>query len=60
MGVWSTADTALTRAQVQSSGRFVDGRWRFEVVHGAGHRVQVDAPERLSGLLLDFLRPAER
>ena len=60
MGVWSTADTALTRAQMESSGRFVDGRWRFEVVAGAGHWIPVEAPEEMSALLLDFLGPAER
>ena len=58
MGVWSTADTALTRAQMESSGRFVDGEWRFEVLAGAGHWVPVDAAEDLSALLLDFLGPA--
>ena len=58
MGVWSTADAALTRAQMETSGRFVDGEWRFEVLAGAGHWVPVDAAEELSALLLDFLGPA--
>lgn len=60
MGVWSTGDTALTRAQMESSGRFVDGGWRFEVLEGAGHWIAEDAPGPLSGLLLDFVGPAPR
>lgn len=59
MGVWSTADTALTRAQMETSGRFVDGTWRFEVVGGAGHWIAEDAPDALSALLLDFVGPGQ-
>ena len=60
MGVWSSRDPAMTRAQMESSGRFVDGQWRFEVVQGVDHWVPVRAPERLDALLQDFLAPSER
>ena len=37
------------------SGAFVDGDWRYERIEGAGHWMQLDAPERVNALLLDFL-----
>ncbi len=30
-------------------------RWRYERIDGAGHWMQLDAPERVNALLLDFL-----
>ncbi len=57
MGVWSSEDPALTESQMTGSERFVDGPWRYERVDGVGHWLPVQAPERLSALLLDFLRP---
>lgn len=57
MGVWSTGDMALTEAQMASSGDFVaPGRWRYERVEGPGHWMQLEAPDRVNELLLDFLR----
>jgi pimeloyl-ACP methyl ester carboxylesterase len=29
--------------------------WRYERLDGVGHRMQLEAPERISELLLDFL-----
>jgi pimeloyl-ACP methyl ester carboxylesterase len=56
MGVWSTGDMALTEAQMTGSAAFVaDGRWRYERVEGAGHWMQLEAPDRVNELLLDFL-----
>jgi pimeloyl-ACP methyl ester carboxylesterase len=55
MGVWSDGDFALGEEQMALSGRFVDGPWRYERVEGAGHWVPVQAAERLSALLVDFL-----
>ena len=56
MGVWSTDDLALTEQSMTGSSAFVaDGRWRYERVEGAGHWMQLDAPDRVSELLLDFL-----
>ena len=37
------------------SGAHVDGTWRYERIEGAGHWMQLDAPERVNELLLDFL-----
>lgn len=57
MGVWSTGDPVLTEDQMTGTARFVAGPWRYERIEGAGHWVADDAPQRLSDLLIDFLRP---
>jgi pimeloyl-ACP methyl ester carboxylesterase len=55
MGVWSTGDLALTEAQMTGSAASVAGPWRYERLDGPGHWMQLDAPERVNALLLDFL-----
>jgi pimeloyl-ACP methyl ester carboxylesterase len=55
MGVWSTADIALTEVQMTDSAKNVAGRWRYERLDGPGHWMQLEAPEVLNALLLDFL-----
>jgi pimeloyl-ACP methyl ester carboxylesterase len=55
MGVWSSDDMALTEEQMTGSARFVAGPWRYERLDGVDHWVPVHAPERLNGLLVDFL-----
>jgi pimeloyl-ACP methyl ester carboxylesterase len=55
MGVWSTGDIALTEAQMKSSGAHVSGPWRYERLEGPGHWMQLEAPEAVNELLLDFL-----
>ncbi|CAA9385718.1 MAG: hypothetical protein AVDCRST_MAG35-113 [uncultured Quadrisphaera sp.] len=55
MGVWSSADPALTEAQMLASQRFVAGPWRYERLDGVDHWVPVHAAARLSALLVAFL-----
>ncbi len=55
MGIWTSADVALTEVQMTGSQRFVSGPWRYERVDGVGHWLQLEAPEALNRLLLDFL-----
>ena len=55
MGVWSTADIALTEVQMTDSAQNVVGPWRYERLDGPGHWMQLEAPEGLNALLLDFL-----
>jgi len=57
MGVWSTGDFALTEEQMTGSAGHVAGPWRYERVEGPGHWMQLEAPEVVNGLLLDFLQP---
>jgi pimeloyl-ACP methyl ester carboxylesterase len=55
MGVWSTGDGALTEVQMTDSAASVTGPWRYERLYGPGHWMQLDAPDRVNALLLDFL-----
>ena len=55
MGVWSTGDPFLTERQMTGSADHVAGPWRYERIEGAGHWVPVEAADRLSTLLVDFL-----
>ncbi|HEX5291198.1 MAG TPA: alpha/beta fold hydrolase [Streptosporangiaceae bacterium] len=55
MGVWSAGDMALTEAQMTGSAERVSGPWRYEVLRDAGHWMQVEDPEAVNRLLLDFL-----
>jgi len=55
MGVWSSRDFALTERQMMDSGTNVAGPWRYERVEGPGHWMQLEAPEQVNRLLIDFL-----
>ncbi len=55
MGVWSTGDIALTEIQMTDSAQNMLGPWRYERLDGPGHWLQLEAPEQLNALLLDFL-----
>lgn len=55
MGVWSSGERHLVEAQMEGSGEFVTGPWRYERVDGPGHYLQLEAPDVVNRLLLDFL-----
>ena len=55
MGIWSTGDNYLLEEGMLRSAEHVTGPWRYERVEGASHWLQLDRPERVNGLLLDFL-----
>ena len=55
MGVWSDGDFALTEVQMTGSVHCVAGRWRYERIEGPGHWMQLEAPDAVNELLLDFL-----
>ena len=55
MGVWSSGDFALGEEQMRASAANVAGPWRYERVEDAGHWLQLEAPEQVNRLLLDFL-----
>ena len=56
LGIWSTGDPALTERQMTDSKNYVDGSWRYEKIEGAGHWMQLDAPDKVNGLVLEFLQ----
>ncbi len=55
LGVWSSGDRYLSEEQMERSGEQVTGPWRYERIEGAGHWMQLDAPERVTTLLLEHL-----
>lgn len=55
MGIWSSGDNHLLEEGMLGSGEHVTGLWRYERIEGAGHWLQLDAPDRVNKLLLDFL-----
>jgi len=55
MGLWSTGDPALTEIQMTDSAANVAGPWRYACLEGPGHWMQLDAPDEVNALLLDFL-----
>jgi len=55
MGVWSSADPALLEAQMTGSAEHVAAPWRYERLDGVGHWMQLEAPDAVNRLLVDFL-----
>jgi pimeloyl-ACP methyl ester carboxylesterase len=55
MGLWSSGDIALTERQMTDSAQNVTGPWRYERLDGPGHWMQLEAPDEVNRLLLDFL-----
>ena len=55
MGVWSSGDGALSEGQMTRSASNVAGTWRYERLDGPGHWMQLESPDEVSRLLVDFL-----
>jgi pimeloyl-ACP methyl ester carboxylesterase len=55
MGVWSSGDFALTETQMINSAANITISWRYERIDGPGHWMQLEAPDEVSRLLIDFL-----
>ena len=55
MGVWSSGDFALTEDQMTLSAKHCANSFRYERIEGPGHWMQLEAPDRVNALLLDFL-----
>jgi pimeloyl-ACP methyl ester carboxylesterase len=57
MGIWSPGEKFLTEHQMIGSPQYVEGSWRYERILDASHWVQLDKPDEVARLLLDFLDP---
>jgi pimeloyl-ACP methyl ester carboxylesterase len=55
LGLWSTRDDYLSEDSMLRSAEQVTGPWRYERIEGASHWLQLDAPDRVNELLLEFL-----
>ena len=55
LGVWSSGDAYLSEASMTGSAEYVTGPWRYVRLDGVGHWMQLEAPEKVNAVLLDFL-----
>jgi len=56
LGVWSSEDRHQAESMMKTSGRFVEhGKWSYRRIDGAGHWMQLDEPDYVNKLLLDWL-----
>ncbi len=56
LGIFGANDRYLSEDLMRRSADFVTGPWRYEYFAEAGHWIPLQAPDRLNGLLLEFLR----
>ena len=53
--IWGTADSDITPQMVQAIQKALPNV-QFKQIEGAGHDPQVDVPDQVNGLILDFLK----
>jgi pimeloyl-ACP methyl ester carboxylesterase len=53
--IWGDQDMALGRAAAETTGRYVNGQYRFEVLPGYSHWLQDEAPEAVRNLIVRHL-----
>ena len=55
LGIGSDEDAFISDKPLRETGGHVEGPYRYEMIKGAGHWLQNDAPDRVNALLLEFL-----
>lgn len=55
-GIVSTGDRYLTVEQMRDSADFVDAPFRYEVIEGANHWLQLHRPDKVNPVILEFLK----
>ena len=55
LGIWSSGDKFLSERQMKQSNRYVKAPWRYERIDNSSHWIQLDVPERLNTLLIEYL-----
>lgn len=55
LGIWGADDPHLVEEFMTRTAQMVDGAWRYERIDDAGHWIQIDQPDQLSALLIDYL-----
>ena len=58
LGLYGDSDPYLTEPAMLASERFVTGGWHYQRIDDAGHWPQLEQPDRVNQLLLDFLGSA--
>lgn len=57
LGIWSSGDVALVEETMVASAPYVTGTWRYQRLDGLGHWMQLEAPDEVNRLLLEWLAP---
>ena len=55
LGLWGSGDNYLTEDRMIRSAEHVSGPWRYERIEGASHWLQLDRPDEVNALLVDFV-----
>jgi len=55
-GIYSTGDRFLSERQMVQSVNYVDAPFTYRRIEGANHWLQLDAPQQVNPLLLEFLQ----
>ena len=53
--VWSDGDVSIAQHGAERCGRYVNGEYRFETLHGVGHFMLEEKPDAVADLLLDWI-----
>jgi pimeloyl-ACP methyl ester carboxylesterase len=56
LGIWSSADIALAEGQMINTEHYVHAEWQYQRIDDASHWLQLDAPEKLNPILLEYLK----
>jgi pimeloyl-ACP methyl ester carboxylesterase len=56
LGLFGADDRYLTERAMVASAGYVGGTWRYERIDEAGHWLQLEQPDRINQLLVEFLR----
>lgn len=55
LGVWSSADMALTERQMTGSEDHMRAEWEYRRIEGASHWIPLDAADQLNSMLVDWI-----
>lgn len=56
LGIWSSEDIALAESQMVNTRDYVHAPWQYRRIDGAGHWLQLNAPDQINPILVDYLR----
>ncbi|MEX2236676.1 MAG: alpha/beta hydrolase [Dehalococcoidia bacterium] len=55
LGIWSSGDAYLLEDGFLETEKHIEGSWRYERIDEASHWMQLDQPQAVNRLLVDFL-----
>lgn len=55
LGIWGSGDIALAEKQMIDTRNYVNAPWQYRRIDGAGHWLQLDAPDEINPIIIDYL-----